>query len=836
MSAAPLGILKLFLNKISFKQGLITSGVKGGRGMIDIEIDGRTLHVEQNTTIIEAADKAGIYIPRFCYHKKLSIVANCRMCLVEVEKSGKPLPACATPVTAGMKVYTTSAKTKEAQRSVMEFLLINHPLDCPICDQGGECELQDLSLGYGSSLSRFTEAKRSVKDDNLGSLIATEMTRCIQCTRCVRFGQEIAGIKELGALNRGEDLQISTYIEHSLESELSGNIIDLCPVGALTSKPFRFTARAWELHQSASIAPHDCLGSNIYLHTRREQVMRAVPRENETINETWLSDRDRYSYLGIHSKERLTKPHIKENGQWFIVDWETALDKVVSEFKKILQQNDAQAIGGLASPSSTTEEFYFFQKLLRSLGTQHIDHRLHQTDTSDQMQAPLCPPGLNLSALEKADFVWLVGSNIRREQPIAAHRLRKANLAGTKIASLHCVDVRVPFALYENRCVSPQAIVPTLLAVAKALADGPSLAAFSDMTPSDLPNDLVKQLKSSENIIIILGALAHNHPQASLIRTLTHFIARQTGARCLYMTEGANSAGAWLAGAVPQRLPGGIAVSEPGLSAAEMVDADLRAFILLNIEPNLDCANPQAFSQSLKQADFVLALSPFKAKSLLEQAHVILPMASFAEIQGSFINMAGCWQSFSAAIPPLGLARSGWEILQTLGRRLELANFSRSDHAFIREELEPILQQHTNKLDAQPLDFCQDAKKSNPWVFEIAEDRELGDKQDKDSNAKPITRISEWPIYGVDSLVRRSVALQASASHDPIQIAMNANLASQLNVTEGQLIRIEQGAGQSLLTLSIQDAIPDHCVYIPAGCEETARLGESFGVVNLYAE
>lgn len=792
--------------------------------MIDIEIDGRTLHVEQNTTIIEAADKAGIYIPRFCYHKKLSIVANCRMCLVEVEKSGKPLPACATPVTAGMKVYTTSAKTKEAQRSVMEFLLINHPLDCPICDQGGECELQDLSLGYGSSLSRFTEGKRSVKDDNLGSLIATEMTRCIQCTRCVRFGQEIAGIKELGTLNRGEDLQISTYIEHSLESELSGNIIDLCPVGALTSKPFRFTARAWELQQSASIAPHDCLGSNIYLHTRREQVMRAVPRENEAINETWLSDRDRYSYLGIHSKERLTKPYIKENGQWFIVDWETALAKVVTEFKKILQKHGSQAIGGLASPSCTTEEFYFFQKLLRSLGSSHIDHRLHQTDVSDQMQAPLCPPGLTLSELEKASFVWLVGSNIRREQPIAAHRLRKANLAGTKIASLHCVDVSVPFALHENLCVSPDALIPTLLGIAKALAaDEKSLAAFATIPVSPLQSDLAEQLKASENTLIVLGALAHNHPQASLIRSLTQFIAQQTGARCVTFTEGANSVGASLAGAIPHRLPCGVSVAEPGLSAAEMLNADLRAFILLNIEPTLDCANPQRASQALKQADFVLALSPFKAKSLLDHAHVILPMATFAEIEGSFINLAGCWQTFSAAIPPLGQTRSGWEILQKLGNSLELADFNRSDHAFIREELEPILLEYLGVAD-----LTVEIDVPTPIIST--------NMVDKSSSTKSIMRISEWPIYSVDSLVRRSLALQNSATNDPVTVAMNAALASELNFTSGQLIRIEQGVGQVLLPLSIQPGIPDHCVYIAAGCEETAALGESFGEVKLYAE
>ncbi|MCH9636889.1 MAG: NADH-quinone oxidoreductase subunit NuoG [Gammaproteobacteria bacterium] len=793
--------------------------------MIDIEIDGRTLHVEQNATIIEAADKAGIYIPRFCYHKKLSIVANCRMCLVEVEKSGKPLPACATPVTAGMKVFTTSAKTKEAQRSVMEFLLINHPLDCPICDQGGECELQDLSLGYGSSLSRFTEGKRSVKDDNLGPLISTEMTRCIQCTRCVRFGQEIAGIKELGTLNRGEDLQISTYIEHSLESELSGNIIDLCPVGALTSKPFRFTARAWELQQSASIAPHDCLGSNIYLHTRRGQVMRAVPCENEAINETWISDRDRYSYLGIHSKERWTKPHIKENGQWFIVDWETALAKVVTEFKKILKKQGPHVIGGLISPSSTTEEFYFFQKLLRSLGSSHIDHRLHQTDVSDQMQATLCPPGITLSEFEKANFVWLVGSNIRREQPIAAHRLRKANLAGTKIASLHCVDISVPFTLHENLCVSPDALIPTLLGIAKDLADEKSIAAFPAITSSLVQSDLAEQLKASENSVIVLGALAHNHPQASLIRTLTQFIAAQTGARCVTFTEGANSAGAWLTGAVPHRLPGGVSVAEPGLSAAEMINADLRAFILLNIEPTLDCANPQRVTQALKQADFVLALSPFKAKSLLDHAHVILPMATFAEIEGSFINMAGCWQTFSAAMPPLGLARSAWEILQTLGKSLELAHFSRSDHAFIREELEPTLLEYLGLASIA-------AKLDSKQKLII----DLRGNTDKNSNAKRILRISEWPIYGIDSLVRRSVALQASATNASVTVAMNSALASELNFTSGQLIRIEQGLGQALLPLSIQAGLPDHCVYIAAGCEETAALGESFGEVKLYAE
>lgn len=791
--------------------------------MVDIEIDGRSLHVEPNTTIIEAADKVNIYIPRFCYHKKLSIAANCRMCLVEVEKSAKPLPACATPVTAGMKVFTKSAKAKEAQRSVMEFLLINHPLDCPICDQGGECELQDLSLGYGSSLSRFTESKRSVKDDNLGSLIATEMTRCIQCTRCVRFGQEIAGIKELGALNRGENLQISTYIAHSLESELSGNIIDLCPVGALTSKPFRFKARAWELTQSPSIAPHDCLGSNIYVHTRREQLMRVVPRDNEAINETWLSDRDRYSYLGINSKERLTKPHIKENGQWFIVDWPTALAKLVTGFNNVLQKHGPQKMGALASPSSTTEEFYCLQKLWRSLGSPHIDHRLHQCDVSDDTLAPLYPPGLALTELEQASFVLLIGSTIRREQPLAAQRLRKAQCAGANIASIHCIDVSFPFPLHEKIIVHPDELVLTLAGIAKALDHDKQLAGVG-IQSSEVQLALAKQLTQAEKPLLILGAVAHNHPAAALIRQLSQFIAHRSGARCVYLTEGANSVGGWLAGAIPHRLAGGTAVT-PGLSTAEMFATDLRAYLLLNVEPTLDCANPQAASNALHHAEFVVALSPFKAKSLLEHANMLLPIATFAEIQGSFINMAACWQTFLPAMPPVGEARSACELLQTLGHLLKLPDFSHSDHAFIREQLEPLLV--NTVIASQASDFAENGQV-------------LADKldvfiQNNSINKKTIICIKEWPMYGIDSIVRRSEPLQQAASCDPLAAIINSNLATELMLEKGQWVIIKQGQGSARLLLQIDENIPDHCVWLPQ-CEATAALGESFGVVEIYAE
>ncbi len=781
--------------------------------MIDIEIDGRPLHVAENTTIIEAADQVGIYIPRFCYHKKLSIAANCRMCLVEVEKSGKPLPACATPVTAGMKVFTTSVKAKDAQRAVMEFLLINHPLDCPICDQGGECELQDLSLGYGQSISRFTEGKRSVKDDNLGPLISTEMTRCIQCTRCVRFGQEVAGVKELGTLNRGENLQISTYIEHSLESELSGNIIDLCPVGALTSKPFRFSARAWELQQSASIAPHDCLGSNIYLHTRRGQVMRVVPRENERINETWLSDRDRYSYLAIHSDDRLTKPHIKENGQWFIVDWETALEKVVHGFQQVLQKEGAQALGALASPSSTTEELYLLQKFFRSLGSPHIDHRLHQTDNSDQTNAALYLPGISLSELEQQEFILLVGSNIRREQPLASNRCRKAQLAGAKIASIHCLDIEFPFQQDEKIITTPDELLFALAGIAKSLNQTENVfpASWTDIQISQQQAKLAEQLKNKKSVIL-LGALAHNHPQAVAIRQLCHWIGEKSGARCVYMTEGANSAGAYLAGAIPHRLAGGIPISEPGLAAHEMFHRVLKAYLLVNVEPPLDCANPNQATHALRQVDWVVALSPFKSKALSELAHVILPMASFAETAGSFVNLAGEWQDFTPAIPPLGQAKPGWEILQTLGRCFKLADFNCATHDFIRDELFPALEK--NKVSTMT--------SSLPDLVKL--------------ETAAIRRITEWPLYWVDNVVRRSRALQGAASNDRIGVAMNSRLAASLQLTENQMVHVKQGQGSARLPVLIDERVPNACVAIPAGCHATETLGESFGAIEIHAE
>jgi NADH-quinone oxidoreductase subunit G len=755
--------------------------------MIEIEIDGKTIEVEPGSMIIEVADKAGIPIPRFCYHKKLSIAANCRMCLVEVEKAPKPLPACATPVTAGMKVSTCSAKAKDAQRAVMEFLLINHPLDCPICDQGGECELQDISLEYGKDVSRFTEGKRAVDDDNLGSLIATEMTRCIQCTRCVRFGQEIAGLRELGATGRGENMQITTYVQHSMQSEISGNIIDLCPVGALTSKPFRFTARAWELQQAPSIAPHDCLGSNIYLHSRRQQVMRAIPRDNEAINETWLSDRDRFSYLAINSADRVTKPMVKVNGNWQETDWATALEKVAHQFKNM----SAEQIAALISPSATIEELYLLQKLLRAIGCHNIDHRLHQTDFADDAHVELYPSlGISIEELETQDAILLVGANIQREQPLAAHRIRKATLRGARVASVNVVDYEFNFTQQEKFIVSPDRLVAHLTAETTALAN---------------------LLQAGEKKIILLGAIAQNHPQAAVIKALVRKIAELSGAKIGYLTEGANAAGAWLAGAIPHRAAAGEMVANAGVNTQTLLAQPKKAYLLFGVEPQLDCANPAQALAALQQAEFVVACSPFKANIYLEHADVILPIAAFAETSGTFVNVEGRWQSFAAAVPAPDEARPGWKVLRVLGNLLDVAGFDYVSSEDARDELKQLAENVNLQLA--------------PWTCPT----------EFQTKANELTRITEWPLYSGDSVVRRAAALQQSAAHEATAIYINPQLAARLQLQAGQIVNAVQGNGKAQLPVIIDARIPDACVWIPAGRQETAVLGDSFGAIEIYA-
>lgn len=789
--------------------------------MVEIEIDGKTLQVEPGAMIIEVADKVGISIPRFCYHKKLSIAANCRMCLVEVEKAPKPLPACATPVTAGMKISTISAKAKEAQRSVMEFLLINHPLDCPICDQGGECELQDISLEYGSSISRFTEGKRSVKDDDLGSLIETEMTRCIQCTRCVRFGTEVAGIRELGATGRGENMTITTYVKHSMESELSGNIIDLCPVGALTSKPFRFKARAWELQQTDSIAPHDCIGSNIHIHTLRGKVLRVVPKENEKINEMWLSDRDRFSYAGLSHEDRLHKPLVKINGQWQETDWIGAFTTVVAGLNKVKQEYGAEQIAALASPNSTAEEFYLLQKLMRSLGSNNIDHRLQQTDVSDQEFLPLYP-GLefDLEELENQDLIFLIGSNIQREQPIAGHRIRKATLRGAQVISLNVSDYAVNFDQTDRMIISPAKLVRSLAGITKALGNLSNIELtpqardlLQNIHPTASEQVFAELLKNNKNTALLLGALAQNHPEAATLRSLSQLIAKLIGAKIGYFTPGANSAGAWLAGVIPHRLPGGARLENPGLAANEALAQKLKAYLLLNAEPELDCANSLLASTALVEAEFVVALSCFKTEHLLQYANVILPTAAFSETAGTYVNITGNWQSFAAAANPPGEARPAWKILRVLANQLNIPGFEYSSAEEIQLELAEIAK-HVSPLTEQ-------------WYCPA---------KINENNVTGLTRITEWPIYAVDALVRRSEPLQKAASNDPVAVWINPNLAERLQLVEGKIVTITQQQAQVRLPLIISSRIPDDCVFIPAGRNETAGLGSIFGAVEIHAE
>jgi NADH-quinone oxidoreductase subunit G len=786
--------------------------------MIEVEIDGKKFQVEPGKMIIEVADQADIRIPRFCYHKKLSIAANCRMCLVDVEKSGKPLPACATPVTDGMIVRTHSAKAIDAQKSVMEFLLINHPLDCPICDQGGECELQDISMGYGKDVSRYNEGKRSVKDKSLGSLIGTDMTRCILCTRCVRFTEEIAGVQELGTLGRGETSEIGTCVERSLVSELSGNIIDLCPVGALTSKPFRFRARAWEMEQMPTIAPHDCIGSNIYTHILRQRVLRVAPRENEAINETWLSDRDRFSYEALNDDERLLQPMIKENGEWQVVNWPTALKRVAERLQQVIREKGADKIGALLSPTATLEEAHLLQKLIRQLGSHNIDHRLQQMDFSAQHSMPLYP-GLHMSleSFEGQDTIVLIGSHISREQPIGAHRVRTAALQGSAIFAINPVDYPFRFPMKGKQIVKPSAMPQALAEVIKALLDNGVAAPavevnklVQNVKPSEFAVELAKQLKQESKKIIILGAIAQNHMHAGTITYLANIIAKMTHAHVGFLTPGANGAGAWIVGAVPHRGINMKHLSNPGLDVQQMLQAKLAAYVLLNVEPDLDCANPQLANKAMVAADFVVAITPFFSHKVAAYAEVLLPSTPFTETSGTYINAEGKWQRFNGVVPAQGEARPAWKILRVLGNLLDLEHFDYQSSEEIHDEVNRIVAEnqpsHTHTLHTPT---------TIPPIIE------------------GIERLTEWPIYRADNIVRRAPALQAAVINEIPVARMPVTLANRLQLSADSRVAIKQDDCEVILPVELCDDMPDNTVYIPAGFGLTSDLSASFGALSL---
>ena len=774
--------------------------------MLNIEIDGRKLEVEEGSMVIEAADAAGIYIPRFCYHKKLSVAANCRMCLIEVEKVGKPLPACATPVTEGMKVYTHSAKAVDAQKGVMEFLLINHPLDCPICDQGGECQLQDLAVGYGGDVSRFQENKRVVMDKYIGPLIATDMTRCIHCTRCVRFGQEIAGLMELGATGRGEHMRIGTYIENTVDSELSGNMIDLCPVGALTSRPFRYSARSWELQDHASISPHDCVGSNLTVQARGNKVMRVLPRENEDINETWLSDRDRYSYTALDSADRLTTPMIRQNGELRATDWATALEFTATGLRKLIKNRGADSLGALAAPTSTLEEFYLLQKLTRALGSGNVDHRLRARDFSDDQHAPVFPwLGQSLRQLEELDTVLLIGSNVRKDQPLIAHRLRKAFLKGARIMAANTLDYDFSFRLAAKAITAPYDLPGTLARIAGALCklvgkpvpDAVRVWMDSGVATGE-EQSIAANLHAGTHTTLLLGNAAAAHAQAADLRALAELIAGLCKARCGYLPE-ANSAGGWLAGCVPQRGVAGDAAAVTGRNAYDQLVPPLKGYILLGTEPELDCWDGAAARRALAGADFVVALSVFK-QEVSEHADVLLPMAAFTETSGTYVNCEGRMQSFAGAVPPAGEARPGWKILRVLGNLLELPGFAynSSDEVCAEVAQRPVTPGNTLR----------------EWRLHTPPIREAG-----------LTRIVDVSAYASDMLVRRAQPLQLTHDNPKPAARMNAAQASRLGLTGMTKVQVQLGGGQAELALLIDKRVPDGCVLVAAGCPETADLG-----------
>jgi NADH-quinone oxidoreductase subunit G len=694
---------------------------------IKIEVDGRELEAKPGQMLIEVTDAAGIYIPRFCYHHKLSVAANCRMCLVEVEKAPKPLPACATPVAPDMKVQTRSQYAIEAQKANMEFLLINHPLDCPICDQGGECELQDIAMGYGRDISRYNEGKRVVKDKDLGPLVSTDMTRCIHCTRCVRFGEEIAGIQELGTMGRGDRMEIGTFIENSVDHELSGNIIDLCPVGALNNKPYRMSARAWEMEQHATVAPHDCIGSNIYAHVLRGKVKRIVPRENEAINETWISDRDRFSYEGIYSADRLQQPMVRIDGKLQPVSWQQALDAAAEGLRRIAAKDGGQALGAWVSPSATIEEGYLAQRILRHLGSGNIDYRLRRRDFRAQAHEPLIPTlGREVAEIEKLAACLLVGSDLRAEVPLLAHRIRKAAIGGAQISFLHPDrhDYLFPVANYlEPDCQSLVAELAEIVAAARAGA-GDRANSYQAIAAS---------LQGGESSILI-GHAGQRHNAFAQLWQLANELGELTGATVGLITEGANAAGLAFAGAVPHHGPAGSVTEKAGANFAEMLTSPVKALIQLGIEPEYDCGDAVAAIQAMGDAEFNIVLSAWLTGSASDKADVVLPIGTFAETSGTYANAENCWQSFNGVARSVGEARPAWKVLRVLANRLDLPGAEYESSAEIRDEL----------LAIQPVSASQ----GELAAFEA------------DTSLALSAGDLEVPIYAIDPLVRRAEALQ----------------------------------------------------------------------------
>ncbi|MBN3766650.1 NADH-quinone oxidoreductase subunit NuoG [Burkholderia sp. Ac-20365] len=770
--------------------------------MVELEIDGKKVEVAEGSMIIQAAHKVDTYIPHFCYHKKLSIAANCRMCLVDVEKMPKAVPACATPVSAGMIVRTKSDKAVKGQQSVMEFLLINHPLDCPICDQGGECQLQDLAVGYGKSSSRYTEEKRVVFHKNVGPLISMEeMSRCIHCTRCVRFGEEVAGVMELGMLGRGEHSEITSFVGKTVDSELSGNMIDLCPVGALTSKPFRYSARTWELSRRKSVSPHDSVGANLVVQVKNNRVMRVLPFENEAINECWISDKDRFSYEALNSPERLTRPMLKQNGQWMETDWQTALEYVVKGLKGISADHGANAIAALGSAHSTVEELFLLKQLAQAVGTPNIDFRLRQTDFS--VAANGTPwLGTSIANLSMLDSALVIGSSLRRDHPLFAARLRQAAKGGAQITLLQATrdDALIPQA--ARIAAAPSAWLNELAGIAAAVSEAKGVAlpeAFAGATASDAAKQTAKALGAGETRVVLLGNGAVQHPEFAAIHAAAQWIADTTGATLGFLTEAANTVGAHLVGALP---------GEGGLNAREAFEQPRKGYVLLNLEPEFDTANPAQALAALNQAEMVVVMSPFQTGA--EYADVLLPIAPYTETAGTFVNAEGTVQMFNGVVRPLGDTRPGWKVLRVLGNLLGASGFDYDTAEQVRVaalgdgDLTPRLSNKTSASVARG-----NGAKAAEGTFE---------------------RIADVPIYHADQLVRRAESLHlTAAARAANSVGLPAALFDKLGLKEGDAVRVRQG-DRSVQIPAVRDAnLAETVVRVSAATPAGAALGSLFG-------
>ena len=771
--------------------------------MVEIEIDGKKVEVPAGSMVMDAANKIGTYIPHFCYHKKLSIAANCRMCLVEVEKAPKPLPACATPVSAGMIVRSNSEKAVQAQKSVMEFLLINHPLDCPICDQGGECQLQDLAVGYGKSNSRYDEEKRVVPPKEAGPLISmNEMTRCIHCTRCVRFGQEVAGVMELGMLGRGEHAEITSFVGKTIDSEVSGNMIDLCPVGALTSRPFRYKARSWELSRRKSVSPHDSLGTNLIVQVKGGKVMRVLPLENDAINECWISDKDRFSYEALDNNSRLTKPMLKQGGQWAETDWQTALEYVAHGLRNIKHEHGADSIAAIGTGHSTVEELHLLAKAMRGIGSENVDFRLRQSDFAlgSEVTPWLGMPIADLSTVKRA---LVIGSFLRKDHPLVATRLRAAVKAGGKLSIIHASDDELLIPTANKIIAAPSDWLAALsdIVAAVAAAKGVAAPAGFNNKPSEAATKIAASLNTGDaNIpaVVLMGNAAAHHPQASALHAAAQWIAEQTGAKFGYLIEAANSVGGYLAGATAK-------------DGKSLFETPKKAYVLLNAEPELDAANPQQATAALKAADMVVVMSAFQHG--FDYADVLLPISPFSETSGTFVNCEGRAQSFNGTCKPLGDTRPAWKVLRVLGNLLSVPGFDYDTSEAIRDEL---FGKGVTDLSGKLSNLSKTAATSASF-----------------GTADALERITDVPIYFADAIARRSEPLQRTADANAPLVQLPAALAEKLAVKAGDKVKVTQGAGSAILAAGIDARLPANTVRVASSHPATATLGAMFGAISV---